>query len=175
MNQSVNTFIETNEDSKICNITYRSFDNTSNRITIKSKFPRICLDFLNREGNPFAFHIKVFDDCFHRLAEFNNLRRMPYSLGPWHFGNVNESFDSWFNFDKGAVVCQADNFSGNFCSNCKFVFHHFPRILSFLLETKRNLLIIRKILEYNNFYFITNFKHFRRMHYASPSHICNME
>ena len=94
---------------------------------------------------------------------------------PGHFGNVNKSFDSFFQLGERAVIGDADNRSLDFCANGILFGNRFPRAGLLLLQTERNLFLFAVDGQDLDLDLVVNFEHFRRMVNASPRHVCNVE
>ncbi len=77
-------------------------------------------------------------------------------LGPAHFRNVDQTFDTFFQLNKCAVVGQADYLTGHLVSNGIFATDIQPRIRRNLLESQRDTFFFAIKLKNLNINFVTN-------------------
>ena len=88
---------------------------------------------------------------------------------------MNQSFNSRFQFDEGTIVCDTDNLATDSCSNFIFFLDRFPGIVTQLLEAQGHFLVIWEILKNQNFNFVSDSEHFRRMYNPAPGHIGDVQ
>ena len=88
---------------------------------------------------------------------------------------MNQSFHTGFQFDKGTVICQADNAASNFSTSRVIFRNGFPGILSLLLQSQGNFLLIRVVLQNQYFNFVPDAEHLRGVNDTSPSHIRDVQ
>ena len=63
-------------------------------------------------------------------------------LGPGHFGNVNESFDTLFEFHESAVIGDRNDLAADVRALGEFVLNALPGMFGELLEAQRNALLV---------------------------------
>src|SRR5690606_6527717 len=85
------------------------------------------LDRINFENNDFDF-----------LSGGKNLARMDVLLGPRHFGNVDQAFDAWLDFDECTVVGDVRDSTGDLFADRVLRADAIPRIVLELLHAERD-------------------------------------
>ena len=117
----------------------------------------------------------VENDGFDLFSDTDDVACLGDALGPGHFGNVDESFDPFFDFNKRAVRHDVDDSSLDRGACRIFGFDFIPRILGLLLETEGDALFFIVDVEDHDLDFLSEFQHFVRMGDAAPGHIGNVE
>src|SRR5437899_1235220 len=98
----------------------------------------------------------------HRMIREELFPRIPpQSLAPGHFGNVNQSFDTRLQFDKGAVVGEVDNFSGDASADWIDLTDERLRIRRELLIPERDAFLFPIVLQDLYSDFVTDIEHLR--------------
>src|SRR5687767_2433162 len=111
-------------------------------VTLVQRLPRVLLHLLHAETDSPRPGIDTQYFDVNRIARVNNLARMLDALGPAHFRNVDQTFDSVFEFDKGAIIRHAGDFSINSRADWKTLFDAGPWIRKELLVTQRDTLAL---------------------------------
>ena len=87
------------------------------------------------------------DNRVHRVAGFENVAGLANFLQPRHLRNVDEAFDSWFQFDECSKVHETRDRAGDSLANFKFLRCGIPWLRLKLFEAKRNAAILRVDLQ----------------------------
>ena len=135
VNQSINTFIQSNKDTEVSNVTDFSFNNRSRWSLVSNFFPRIRQSLFHGERNSSLLCIQFLNDGTNFITHGNHTRWLTDFLSPRHFRNVNQAFNTLFNFNESTVVSQADHFSKDLSSHRVLVRNAIPRISGLLLQT----------------------------------------
>ena len=68
--------------------------------------PRVSLALLHAQADTTTFFVDFQNHDFDFIAQLNNFVRSDVLVGPVHFGHVNQTFDTLFDFHERAVVGQ---------------------------------------------------------------------
>ncbi len=94
---------------------------------------------------------------------------------PGHFGDVDEAFDTLFEFHERAVRHDVDHFAHDFLVDRVFLVNREPRGLCLLLESERDPAPFLVELEDHDLDLLIDLQHIRRMADTSPGNIGDME
>ena len=72
--------------------------------------------------------IDIENDDLDSLADLKDLRRVRDFLGPGHFGDMDQTFDTAFQFNEGPIIHQADDLTLNPRTHRVFLRHLMPGI-----------------------------------------------
>ena len=106
-------------------------------------FPRARCQFFDWERQPLTAFINAGNDCVNFVVFLKNIFRMFNFLVPSDVGNMNESVNSVFEFDKCAEFGQITNFTANFRADRIFLVNRIPRIFLKLFHSEADAAFIR--------------------------------
>ena len=95
--------------------------------------------------------------------------------GPAHFGNVNQSFNTVFEFDECAVIGDVGNFTLVGFTDFELVGNSLPRVILELFHAQRNTLVVFIELNNLNFNGLTDGQNFARVINAFPRNVGNVQ
>src|SRR4051812_45528297 len=114
MHKAIDSFFNTNKDTKVSDGLDLSLDNRSWRGLFFQCQPRVGFQLLHAKTDTAIGDINIKHYDIHGVVNSDDFRRMFHSLRPAHFTDVNEAFNAFFKFHKSAVVGKADDFSSEF-------------------------------------------------------------
>lgn len=123
---------------------------------------------LDPQADAFGFGIDFEDLALDFVAHVDELGGVLEALGPRHFRNVNQPFDSIFEFDESAVVFNADDLAFDFHADRELVLHFIPRIGGDLFEAQGDAFFFAIVLENLDFDLIAHRKQFAWVLDAAP-------
>ncbi len=88
---------------------------------------------------------------------------------------MDQAFDAFFQFDKGAVRDQVDNFAFDMGADRIFFLDLFPWVGLFLLQAKGYAAFFFVDVQNDDFQFVAQFDHFGRMADALPCHVGDVQ
>src|SRR6185369_1921141 len=171
MDQPVDTVFNLDKSAEIREVSNAPMETAAHLIALVQGLPRIFLNLLHSQANAARLGIDTQDFDFHSVARVNDFARMLHSLGPAHFGNVNQSFDSAFEFNKRAVVSHAGNLAAHARAHRKALFDAGPGIRKQLFVTERNSLAFTIKLQNLDLDAVANMKDLVWILQPTPRHI----
>ena len=175
MNHTVNFIGQTNKQTKFGNVLDFAFDNRSDRMFFNICSPRVRSALFDAEADSSLFRINFENFNFNFLRSRNDFTRMNIFACPAHFGNVNQTFDTVFKFNKCAVIGDVGNLTGVNIIYFVFVCNILPRIFFKLLHAERNTLVVFIELNNLNFNGLTDGQNFARVINAFPRNVGNFQ
>ena len=91
------------------------------------------------------------------------------------FGDVDEAFDAFFDFDERAVRHEVRDLAFDLRTDRETAFGLFPRILLGLLEAEGDALLLLVDVEDEHVEFLADFDHLARVAEAAPGHVGDVE
>ena len=175
VNHAVDTLFEADECTISGEVTNLSLDFLADRVTSLDLGPWILLKLADPKRDLLLFGRNPKDHRLDLLIKLKHIARSRNTLDPRKLGNVNKSLNSFLNFDKGTVRKKFSDLPGNFSSNWEAGLNISPWVVSHLLETKRDALLVTINVKDLNLDLLTYAKHFRWVRDAPPTHIGDME
>src|SRR5262245_38936396 len=175
MDQTIDTFLNFNEGSKISEVAHSSVDTRTNLVTFSQSFPRILLNLFHTQTDSSGFRIDAQDFNFNHVARINQLARMFDAFGPAHFGNMDQTFNAGLKLNKRTIVGNAGHLTRNSRHRRKALFDTLPRVRQKLLVTQRDALasaIEPQDLHLNG---VANLEQLTRILQSAPRHVGNVK
>src|SRR4030095_6053462 len=97
------------------------------------------------------------------------------ALGPRKFGDVDESFDTGFDFDEGTVRQWVVNLALDLRAGRKALFDLVPGIVLGLLEAEGDALLVLVDIENHEVELLAYLEHFARVTKAAPRHFGDVQ
>src|SRR5438093_2160139 len=117
VNQAVDARLDLDERAERRQVADLAAQPRPDRILLRQRHPRILLGLFHAERD-FLFGLVNFqDDRFDRLADRDELGRMPYVAVPAHLGDVHQTFDARLELDERTVVRDRDDLALHARSN----------------------------------------------------------
>ena len=104
-------------------------------------FPRIGFALLHAEGDTTTFFVDFEDHDFNFFAKLNDFLRINVLVCPIHFGNVDQTFNTGFDFNESTVVSDVGNLTEETCALRITAGDTDPRIFAELFDTERNTVL----------------------------------
>ena len=73
-------------------------------VALSKFFPRIGFALLHTQGDTTTFFVDFENHHFNVITQLDNLLRINVLVGPIHFGDVHQAFNTGFDFNEGTVV-----------------------------------------------------------------------
>src|SRR5438445_5049067 len=113
VNHALYALSHLHEGAKLSEARDQAFDRSPDQKLLRSINPRIAQRLLQSQRHALFTCTHCKDHSLNRLAGFHQIARLAYFLDPRHFGNVDQSFNSWLQFNEFAEVhhagdCPAD-------------------------------------------------------------------
>ena len=175
MHQAVNSLVNANEQSEIRNVFDFTFNGGSHRVFFIDDIPRIRHNLFHAQGNPAIFRFDVQYDGVDLFTNGNQFGRMPHFACPGHFGNVDEPFDTFFQFDEGAVIGETDNLAGDPRTYRVMFGSGQPGIFGKLFHAQGNAFFFQVEIQNLDLDLISHGEHLRRMFHPAPADVGNMQ
>src|SRR5690242_779771 len=175
MDQTIYPGLDLNKCSEARQVADFPVDASSNGVLQRQYHPRILLGLFHTERDLLFVRIDLEHDCFDRLANRHELRRMADVPRPAHLANVNETFNARFKFDKSAVVGDRNDLAGDAGSDWILLGDILPRIALQLLETEADALARPIDVEHFDLELRANRDELRWMRDAAPRHVRDVE
>src|ERR1035441_4822256 len=108
VNHAFNAFSKLHEGTELHDVSYRAFDYRTRREFLLGSGPGIAQRLLQAQREtPFGgVHSENYG--LDSLANFYYVARSPNSLGPRHFGNVNQAFNTGLEFHERPEIGDTD-------------------------------------------------------------------
>src|SRR5690606_10031920 len=104
VNQTVDIAWQADEHAEVGDRLDRALDLVALLVGNGKVVPRIGLALLHAEADTTTLFVDFQNHDFDFVAQLNDLVRCNVLVGPVHFGNVHQAFDTLFDFDECAVV-----------------------------------------------------------------------
>src|SRR5690242_932046 len=109
-------------------------------VTLAERLPRIRLHLLHSEAYASRLRVDAEHFDFDRIAGIYDLAGMLDALGPAHFRDVDQTFHARLEFDEGAIIRDAGDFSRDARGWRKSFFNRLPGIGQQLFVAQGNSL-----------------------------------
>jgi len=144
-------------------------------VGFRKLLPRVVFALLQTQGDTTTFFVDIQNHNFHYVANVNNFGRVDVFVGPIHFGNVNQAFNAFFDFNEAAVVGQVGHATGQFGTFRITLSDSYPRIFAQLFQAQRYTSTLAVELQHFNSDFVANVYDFARVLNAFPRHVGDVQ
>ena len=103
VDHAVDAFFEFDEGAVGGEVADLALDLRADRVAVLDVVPGIGVELADAEGDLLLFLVDAEHDGFDFLADGEHVGRARDALGPGEFGDVDEAFDAFFEFDERAV------------------------------------------------------------------------
>ena len=175
MHHAVQVGAEAHEQAELGDAAHFAFDFRTDGVLGKERAPRIVHGLLEakRDTALVAVHVQHFHIDFLRGRE--NLAGVHVLLGPAHFGDVDQAFDTIFQFHERAVVGDVGDDTLQACARRVTGRDIAPRIGAQLFHAERDTLGLGVDLDDLDFDFLADFDHLRGVVYALVGHVGDVQ
>lgn len=175
VNKAVDSAWEADEDAEVGDGLDLAGNLVALLVGLSELFPRVDLALLHAEADAAAFFVDFENHDFDFIAELNNLAWIDVLVGPIHFGNVDEAFDSGLDFNEGTVVGNVGDLAEEAGALRVAASDADPWILTELLQTEGDAVLFLIELKNLGGEFLTNGNDFGRMADAAPCEVGDVE
>src|SRR3954452_15018528 len=138
MHHAVDIAFEPEEQAELGLVLDLALHRRSHREFFHEHFPGIAHGLLEAERDPAFDRIDFENLHFHLLRGRNDLAGMHVLLGPRHFRDMDQAFDTRLQFDERAVIGDVGDAAGEACIQRILRLDALPRIVQQLLNAKRH-------------------------------------
>ena len=171
MNHSVYSLFKLNKGTIRSQVSYLATYTSARWIVVSGHIPRIHFKLAQAEGYLLIILLNAKNHSIDLIAHVQDFSRLGNPFGPRHFRNMDQAFNSLFQFNEGSIWNKINDFTTNFCINGKFLLNIIPWIGRKLLQSERNSFTILIDVNNANGDFLSGFDHFTWMRDPSPTHI----
>src|SRR2546423_4043934 len=175
MDQSVDPRLDLDEGAETGEVPHLAVETRANWVFLGQHHPRILLRLLHTERYLLLVRIDLQHDCFDRLADRNELRRMTDVARPAHLADVNEAFNSGLELDERTVVRDRDDLPGHSRTDGIFFGNILPRVALELFQAEGDSFAIPVDVEDFDFQLLTDVHHLGRVLNAAVRHVGDVE
>src|SRR4030095_3183541 len=137
--------------------------------------PRIWFELAKTQRNFLFFFVYAKHYGFDFLADGENVGRAPDPFSSRKFGDVDEAFDAFLDFNKCAIRNEIRDFAFDALAAREAFLDLVPRIFLGLLEAQGYALFFFVNVEHDDFQLLPDLEQLAGMSEASPSHIGDVE
>src|SRR5208283_3051707 len=175
VNHAFNAFGELHEGAELCQVGYRSLDHSAWRKFLGRSCPGIAERLLQAKRDAAFWCVHSKNYCLHRLAGFHYVARSSHPLGPRHFRNVNQTFNTGLDFHERAKVHKPGNGAAHAFARLVFFGNRIPRMWLQLLRADRNTMFVGVDLDNHGVDLLADREHIRGLVNALPGNFANMQ
>ena len=121
VNHALYALSHLHEGAKLSEARDRAFDRSPDRKLLRSINPRIAQRLLQSQRHALFTRTYSKDHSLNRFTRFHQIARLAYFFDPRHFGNVDQSFNTWLQFNECAEVHHAGDGAADALSDLVFV------------------------------------------------------
>ncbi len=103
VDHAVDAFLEFDEGAVSGHVADLAVDGLADHVAVLDLVPRIGFELADAEGDFLLFLVDAENDGLDFLADVEHVGRTRDALGPGEFGDVDEAFDAFLDFDERAV------------------------------------------------------------------------
>src|SRR5690606_35182598 len=138
-------------------------------------FPRIRTALFHAQRNAAAVFVDFQNHDFDFFAQGDYLARIHVLVGPIHFGNVHQAFDTGFNFNECTVVGQVGDLAEQASALRVAAGKADPWIFAQLLDAQGDAALFLVELEDLGFDFLTHLQNFGWVADSAPGHVGDVQ
>ena len=175
MHQPVNAVLNFDEGPEIGQLSDSPLHHRADAVPFGYRGPRIGFELLDAERNAPVLRLNLEHHRFHLIADADDLRRVLHPPAPGHLRDVDQPFDAGLEFDKSAVIGDADNPADDAAADHIPLFDRFPRIRVQLLHPQRNSFFVAVELQNLDRDLVADVQNLRRMLNPAVRHVGDMQ
>src|SRR5579863_726134 len=175
VDKTFHSLLDLDEGSKVRQVTHPPLDDRTHRQPLTQGRPGIgqCLPEAERNAPLRGIHVE--HGHVHALANLDDFRGMLEPLAPRHLRDMNQPLDAGQQFDESSVVGEADHASDGAISHLEFRGHLLPRVRLKLLESQRDAILLRRVLQHLHLDFLADLHDLGRMRDAAPRQVRDVQ
>ena len=175
MQQTIDSFFKFNEGTVVRQVANSTGHLAAQWVLLKHIVPWVGQSLFHAQRNFLLVLVDSENHHFNFVANGNKFAWMINSASPGHFADVNQTFDTIFQFDERTVGQHVDNFPGDASIDRVLLGDVFPRALGLLLESQSNLFFFVIDIQNHHFDLLIDLNHLSRMVDSSPAHVCDVQ
>src|SRR5271165_1898176 len=175
VHEPVDPVFDLDKGAELGQIANPAFDRRTYRIFIVQRIPGIGRELPHAQRNPAFGRVHAQHHAIHLVANVDQLRRMLHPFRPSHFADVHQSFDPLLQFDKGAVIGDADHASVDVRAHGIAMLRIQPRIRRELLKAQRYALLVLVVLQHLYLNLVADIDQVARVRQTSPGHVGDVQ
>lgn len=113
VDEAVDAFFDTDKDAEVGDIADLADDLATEGIFLFELAPRVGFDLFHAEADTTVVDVDIEDNSIDGLADVDDFGGVFDAFGPRHLGDVDETFDAFFDLDESAVIGEANDFAGD--------------------------------------------------------------
>ena len=169
--QAIDAFLQFDEGTIVRQVPHFADDDASLGVLVQDFVPWIGRRLLHTQRQLLAGRVDAEDLYVDDIADLHQLAGVVDAPRPGHFADVNQAFDTGFQFDECPVTHHIDDFSLDHRTDGVLLFDVVPGVAFFLLQSQRDFLFFSINLQDFDFDFLIDGDHFGRMADTLPAHI----
>src|SRR5690606_11952208 len=138
-------------------------------------FPRVLTALLHAERDTATVFVDLENHDFDFFAQGDNLARIDVLVGPVHFGNVHQTFDTVFDFNERTVVGEVRDLAEQAGALRVATGQTDPGIFAQLLDAQGDTALFLVELENLGFDFLTHLQHLGGVTHTAPCHVGDVQ
>ena len=175
MDETVDAVFDADEETEIGNVADFALDDGADGIFLFEDFPGIGFGLFHAEANFLGIGIEGEDDDINDITDVDNAAGMFDTACPGHFGDVDEAFDAFFEFNERTVIDEGDDAAEGADAGGISFCGMFPGIRGELFVAEGNAFVVRRELEDFDLDFVADLNDFVRMIDTAPAHVGDVE
>src|ERR1700685_819061 len=175
VDQTVDAVLDFDKCSEVGQVSHPAFNRGADGVFFVQGVPRVGRKLPHAQRNPALLRMHVQHDAVHVVADVHQLRRMLHAFGPRHLADVYQPFNALLQFDKCAVIGDADDPSTNVRADRIAVLRIQPRVGRELLEAERHALLVLVELQHLYLNLIADVDQIARVREPPPGHVGNVQ
>ncbi len=175
MNQAVDASSQTNEHTEVGDRFDGAFDAVATLGVLREILPWVGFALFHAQRNATLVFVDFQNHDFNFVTQGHEFGRCNVLVGPIHFGDMHQTFDSWLEFHKCAVVGDVGDLAEQARVLWVATVDAHPGIVAHLLETQGDTVFLGVELENFGCDFLTCSHHFAWMTDTTPCHVGDVQ
>src|SRR5450755_4049725 len=175
MHQPIHALFDLDESAKIGEFADASFNHRTYAVALRHGCPGIGFELFDSERNPALLWLHVEHDGLHLVAGLHHFRGMLHAAAPGHLRDMDQAFDSRFEFYKSPVIGHADDMADYPALRSVSLLDALPRIGVHLLQAEGNTFLLAVELEDLDRHLLTDVDHGGGMGDVAVAEIADMQ
>src|SRR5262249_13869994 len=175
VDQPVDSVFDLDKRAEISQVADTPFHCGADGIFLMQTLPGVGFKLLQAQRDAPLARIDVEHHAFDFIAHVDDLRRVLHALGPRHLAYVHQAFNALLQFDKGAVVGNAQHAAFHARANRIALRGIEPGIGRELLEPERDAQFFAIELQHLHLDLVAHVDQVARMRQSAPRHVSDVE
>jgi len=171
VDHAVDAFFKFHECTVSGEVADGAFDGCADREASLDGIPWVGVELTHAEGDLLFLDADAENDGLDFLTDGKNIARASDALDPAELGNVDETFDAFFDLAECTVREQFGDLAADACADREAGFDVGPWVLGHLLEAEGYALFVAVHFEDKHFERLADVEHFAGVVDAAPGHV----